>query len=244
MNLAAGNPKRTAVHNPSTIGEAAMAHIFKRVNANINDLIDRLEDPERMIKQIIREMEENIARAKEGVIGAIASEKQLLSELEGRRKQSAGWLTKAETALQQDKEDLARSALARKKESDAVIASLEPAWEATNNTSERLKTQLRQLEAKLEETKRKRTTLQARQRAAQARQQMDQTLTTFQTGLDAQTKFERMEDKVAAMEARTEAMAEVNDDASPLEKEFQQMEMDHEIEAELETLKVKVGRQQ
>ena len=222
-----------------------MAHIFKRVNdiinANINDLIDRLEDPERMIKQIIREMEENIAQAKEGVIGAIASEKQLLSELEGERQQSAGWLVKAETALQQDKEELARAALTRKKESDSIIASLEPAWEAAHSTSERLKTQLRQLEAKLDEAKRKRTTLQARQRAAQARQQIDKTLTTFQVGLDAEAKFERMEDNVAAMEARTEAMAELNDDASPLEKEFQQMEMDHAVETELEALKVKVN---
>ena len=97
-----------------------MPSIFKRINdvitANINELIDRVEDPERMIKQIIREMEDNIRKAKEGVIEAIASEKQLQKDLENHRRQSAEWLKRAEDALQENKEDLARAALARKKE--------------------------------------------------------------------------------------------------------------------------------
>ncbi len=70
-----------------------MTNIFKRINdvlsANINDLIDRVEDPERMVKQIIREMEDNILRAREGVVDAIASEKKLQKELEP----TAGWRT-------------------------------------------------------------------------------------------------------------------------------------------------------
>ncbi len=96
-----------------------MASIFKRLNdiisANINDLIDKVEDPERMIKQIIREMENNINQAKEGVVGAIASEKQLKKEVDGHRRQMDEWLAKAEIALKNDKEELARAALARKK---------------------------------------------------------------------------------------------------------------------------------
>ncbi len=132
-----------------------MASIFKRISdvisANLNDLIDRVEDPERMIKQIIREMEENISKAKEGVIEAIASEKQLQKDLEQHRRQSAEWQKKAEEALQGNKEELARAALIRKKEHDNIIKALEPSWEAAKNTSERLKTQLHALEAKLEE---------------------------------------------------------------------------------------------
>ncbi len=121
-----------------------MASIFKRISdvisANLNDLIDRVEDPERMIKQIIREMEENISKAKEGVIEAIASEKQLQKDLEQHRRQSSEWQKKAEEALQVDKEELARAALIRKKEHDNIIKALEPSWEAAKNTSERLKT--------------------------------------------------------------------------------------------------------
>ncbi len=218
--------------------------IFTRINdiinSSINDLLDQIEDPERMIKQIIREMEENIAQAKEGVIDAIASEKQLFKELDSHRKQSELWQQKAQTALEAEKEDLARSALGRKREIDAVIQNLEPAWTSAKTTSDRLKNQLRQLENKLEEAKRKRTTLMARQRAAEAQQQMGKTLDTFQTGLDAQTKFSRMEDKVSEMESRTEAMAELHNDSSPLEKEFLALEMDQDIEAELVAMRLKI----
>src|SRR5262249_53590879 len=150
--------------------ESTMASIFKRmsdvISANLNDLIDRVEDPERMIKQIIREMEENLSKAKEGVIEAIASEKQLQKDLEQHRQQSAQWQRKAGEALQANREELARAALLRKKEHDNIIKTLEPAWVAAQNTSEWLKTQLHALEAKLEEARRKRSTLVARQRAA------------------------------------------------------------------------------
>ncbi|XCN72143.1 MAG: PspA/IM30 family protein [Candidatus Electrothrix aestuarii] len=223
-----------------------MSSIFKRVsdiiNANLNDLIDRLEDPERVIKQIIREMEDNIRQAKEGVVNAIASEKQLFHELEKHRNSSQEWLSKAETALQADKEDLARSALARKKEIDQIITSLEPAWASAKATSDRLKAQLLQLENKLEETKRKRTTLLARQRATEARQQMDSTMNTFHAGLDAQARFDRMEDKVEEMEARAEAMDELHNDMSALENEFLQLETDNDVETELNALKMKMQK--
>ena len=225
-----------------------MANMFKRISdvisANLNDLIDRVEDPERMIKQIIREMEENISKAKEGVIEAIASEKQLQKDLEQHRRQSSEWQKKAEEALQVDKEELARAALIRKKEHDNIIKALEPSWEAAKNTSERLKTQLHALEAKLEEARRKRSTLVARHRAAEARQHMDKTLANFQAGLDAQANFARMEDKVTEMEARVEAAAELHSDASQLEKDFLAMEVEQEVDNELAALKRKVAGQQ
>lgn len=94
----------------------------------------------------------------------------------------------------------------------------------------------------MEETKRKRSTLLARQRATEARQQMDSTMDTFRTGLDAQARFDRMEDKVEEMEARTEAMDELNNDMSPLEKEFLQLEADADVETELNDLKMKMQK--
>lgn len=221
-----------------------MPSFFKRINdiitANINDLLDRVEDPERMIKQIIREMEENIGQAKEGVLDALASEKKLQKDLEHHRGQSAAWLTKAEEAVQANKEDLARAALTRKKEHDNIVKALEPSWEAARNTSERLKAQLHALEAKLEEARRKRSTLVARQRAAEARQHMDQTLSHFHAGLEAQTNFARMEEKVTEMEARAEAAAELSSDDARLEKDFLALEVEQEVENELASLKKKL----
>lgn len=224
-----------------------MTSLFKRmsdiVNANINDLLDRIEDPERMIKQIIREMEENINQCKEGVITAIASEKRLFRELETHRHHAQEWLQKAQTALELDKEELARSALRQKKEIDRIISDLEPAWESAKATSERLKTQLHQLEAKLTEAKLKRGTLIARQQAAQARQQLHKTVDKLQANLESQTCFNRMEDKIADMESRTEALAELDGDRSPLEKEFLNIQIDQDVEAELASLKIKIPKQ-
>jgi len=224
-----------------------MTHIFKRINdvisANINDLIDRVEDPERMIKQIIREMEENISKAREGVVDSIASEKQLQKELEINQKQSAEWLGKAETALLNNNDELARSALARKKEHDNICKVLEPSWESAKNTSEKLKAQLKALEAKLEEARRKRSSLVARQHAAEARQQMDKTLSNFEEGIKVQSKFQRMEDRVTEMEARTEAIEELRDDRTQLERDFLDMEIHAEIDDELQKLKQKISDQ-
>lgn len=220
-----------------------MSSLFKRITdvigANINDLIDRVEDPERMVKQIIREMEDNIAKAKEGVVEAIANEKQLKKELDHHQQQVAEWLEKTKTALDKDNEDLARAALTRKKEHESIVKALEPSWQAAKDSSDRLKAQLRALEAKLEEAKRKRTSLAARQHAATARQQMDKTLSNFESGLNAQNNFTRMEDKIAAMEARTEALEELRDESSSVNQAFLDMELNQEIDDELKQLKNK-----
>lgn len=218
-----------------------MLRMFKRISdvlaANLNDLIDRVEDPERMIKQIIREMEENIGIAEEGVVDAITSEKQLRQDLEGHRQEAQAWRQRAEEALVANKEDLARAALARKKEHDQIIKTLEPSWQAARHTSELLKEQLHALEAKLEEARRKRSTLVARQRAVVAREHLDQSMVNLRIGLDASANFTRMEDRVTEMEARLEARAEVRTDRSRLERELRDLQVDREVENELAELK-------
>jgi phage shock protein A len=221
-----------------------MPNIFKRISdvlaANLNDLIDRVEDSERMVKQIIREMEDNIRIAEEGVIDAMASEKQLQKDLEHHRHQATTWRQRAEEALRADKEDLARAALTRKKEHDQIITTLEPAWEAAQQTSAQLKAQLQALEAKLEEARRKRSTLVARQRAVEAREYLDQTMTSLQAGFDASDTFTRMADRVSEMEAKIAARAELRRDKTRLEREFRDLEVAKEVENELATLRKKM----
>ena len=224
-----------------------MASLFKRISdvisANLNDLVDRVEDPERMIKQLIREMEENVNSAREGVIDALASEKQLAKELDSQRQQADDWYNRARRALETGNETLAREALLRKKEHDGIVANLQASWESSRRTSERLKAQLRALETKLEEARLKKSSLVARQRAAQAREQMDKVTDRFQAGLDLNNTFGRMADKVGEMEARMEARAEVYGDYSPAEREFLKMEVDTEVEAELAVLKKEVHKE-
>jgi phage shock protein A len=200
--------------------------LFKRINdvitANISDLIDRVEDPEKMIKQIIREMEENISRAKDGVVDAIASEKTLRQDVDKHRRQSAEWQQKARAALKDGNEELARAALTRKNEHDGILESLEPALDSAINTSASLKAQLKALEAKLDEAK--------------ARHDMSKMGATFKEGLAAHADFTRMEEKVAEIEARSQAVSEVYD-TDTVEQEFLDMEAQAEVDAELEALK-------
>ncbi|MDS4042234.1 MAG: PspA/IM30 family protein [Candidatus Competibacter sp.] len=222
-----------------------MANLFKRISdviaANLNDLVDRVEDPERMIKQLIREMEENINSAREGVIDAVASEKQLAKELESQRRQAGEWHDRARLALESGNETLAREALMRKKEHEGIATNLQTSWESARRTSERLKSQLRALEAKLEEARLKKGSLVARQRAAQAREQMDQVRDRFQTGLDLNNSFGRMADKVGEMEARMEAREELNGEYSQIEREFLKMEVNTEVEVELAALRKEIN---
>jgi phage shock protein A len=217
-----------------------MGTLFKRINdvitANINDLIDKVEDPEKMIKQIIIEMEENISTAKEGVVDAIASEKTLQQDVDKHRAQSQEWQEKARTALKEGNEDLARTALLRKNEHDKILESLEPALNSAISTSASLKAQLKALDTKLDEAKRKRSSLVARQRAAEARESMTKMDATFQEGLAAHADFSRMEDKVANIEARSQAVSEVYE-AENVDQEFLDMQVRSEVDAELEALK-------
>lgn len=220
-----------------------MTNIFKRINdvinANINDLIDKVEDPERMIKQIIREMEENIRFSKEGVITAIASEKRLFREVEQHRNKCEKWQQKAETAIKTDNEDLARAALAQKKEHEKLLNRVEPMWRAAARTSNDLKHQLKQLEDKLADAKRKRGTLIARQRAAQTQEHMINTGIDFDSHLLAQDNFNRMEDKVLEMEARAQARSELDCQQSIQEEIYVEMEIEAEINSEMDELKKK-----
>jgi phage shock protein A len=224
-----------------------MANLFKRISdvltANLNDLVDRVEDPERMIKQLIREMEENINSAREGVIDALASEKQLAKELDNQRRQSDEWYNRARRAMENGNETLAREALLRKKEHDDLAGNLQGSWQSAKRTSERLKAQLRALEGKLEEARLKKGSLVARQRAAQAREQMDRVSDRFQTGLDLNHSFDRMSGKVDEMEARMEARAELYGEFSQVEREFLKLEADTEVETELAILRQEVRKQ-
>lgn len=215
--------------------------LFKRLNdvicANINELLDRVEDPERMIKQIIREMEVNISNAREGVVDAVTSEKQLGKELDSHRDKAEAWRARGEQALRAGNEALAREALSRKHEHVQIAETMERSFQSATRTTTRLKDQLRALEMKLDEAKRKKGGLIARKRAVVAREQMDRTMACVDNARDMHASMGRMEERVLEMEARIEAREEVYDDSSAIEREFMTMQVNTEVEAELEALR-------
>ena len=172
---------------------------------------------------------------------AIASEKQLAKELDSHRDKAEGWRARGEQALRAGNEALAREALGRKQEHVQIADTMDKSLVSARRTTTRLKDQLRALEMKLDEAKRKKGGLIARKRAVHAREQMDRTLACVDNARDMHSSMGRMEERVLEMEARIEAREEVYDDSSEIEREFWTMQIDTEVEAELEALKKSIS---
>ncbi len=214
------------------------------INANVSDLLDRAEDPEKMVKMLIFEMEEQIETAREGIVKAIAGEKKLEVNLTKNRKEAADWHAKAEAAIERADEDLARKCLARKKEHDKIADSLQPQWERARQTSDSLKSDLRRMEEKLDEAIRRRDSLVARQMAAEAQREVQSVAPSLSRAQRSFAKFDRMERRVEDMEAEAAAAAELSDVSSELDHEVEQKQKDAEVEFELAALKKQVESKQ
>ncbi|MDB4887239.1 MAG: phage-shock protein, partial [Gemmatimonadetes bacterium] len=146
--------------------------IFDRLSAlfssNINDLISRAEDPEKMLTQILVDMRGQLVKAKQQVASAIADEKRLRDQADAEFKQAKDWESRAMLAVQENRDDLAKQALVRHAEHLGHGQQLEQTWETHRLETEKLKNSLRDLNDKIEEAKRKKNLLVARQRRAQA----------------------------------------------------------------------------
>lgn len=217
--------------------------IFNRVSdvikANINDLLDRAEDPEKMIKQMVLEMEESVNKATLSVAQSIANEKQLQRRLEKERANVNDWQSKAEQAIGAGRDDLAKAALEKKIIAQKNVNDLEPTFQTAKATAERLKSQLDELRKKLDEARSRQNTLIARSNAAKAEKQLNQAMSG--TGSDAFSKFEKMENKVEQMEAEAEAFGELNGSDKSLEEEFANLSNPN-LDDELAKLKAKLNQ--
>ena len=188
---------------------------FKRISdilsANFNELAEQFEDPEKMLKQAIREMEEAIAEATGQTAKAMANEKTMSRELERNQAQSAQWQERAVKAVEAGDDGLARKALARKNEHEKLVAALEDQIQAAGEASGTLRRQLAAMKAKLAEAKRNLATLAARKRAADFRKKLDSQAAGLVPEVDdnAFAKFDRLKAKVEQAEAEAEAMAEL-----------------------------------
>jgi len=121
------------------------------LRSNINDLISRAEDPEKMLNQILVDMRSQLAKAKQQVATAIADEKRLRDQADGEYRQGADWEKRAMLALQEGREDLAKQALVRQSEHMTHAQQLEQTWESHRLETEKLKNSLRDLNDKIED---------------------------------------------------------------------------------------------
>lgn len=207
------------------------------IKANINDLLEKAEDPEKMIKQMVIEMEESVNIATLSVAQSIANEKQLQRRLEKEQAFVTDWQDKAEQAILANRDDLAKAAIEKKLVAQKNVNDLLPTHASANATAERLRTQLDQLRKKLDEARSRQNTLIARSNAAKAEKQLNQAMNG--TGTDAFSKFDRMESKVEQMEAEAEAFGELNSSDKSLDEEFANLSNPN-VDDELEKLKARI----
>lgn len=216
-----------------------MDRLGRLIRANVNDLIDQAEDPEKMIDQILRDMQENMVTARSQVAAMIAQEKELEADLNENNRLSEEWGRKAQRAVEAGKDDLAREALRRKKDTteNAQVYGNQLAVQET--AVAKLKEQLRQLEAKYQTTLSQRDSLVARQRRAEAQTQVAQSITVF-SPLDPSSELDRMERKIRGNEAQAAAALEMGE--TGYDAEFRELDLDVGIEDELEELRRLAGR--
>lgn len=220
--------------------------IFKRisdiVSANLHDLAEEYEDPELMLKQAVREMEESIADATQQTAKAMANEKTLDRELQRNRQQADQWRERAEKAVESGDDDLARKALARKIEHEKLMAALQDQLASAAEASQSLRRQLDGMKAKVAEAKRNLATLSARKRAADFRKRMEHTTAGVSTEIsdDAFAKFQRLKGRVEQAEAEAEALAELRGGTSPPDDDREMADVGADVSAELAELKRKL----
>ena len=207
------------------------------LRANINDILDRAEDPEKMLDQILRDMEDAIRDARSQVAEMIAQEKMIRHDMEESEKLAQEWERKAELAVKKGKDDLAVEALRRKKDYEEHAEVYRQQWEAQKAAVEKLKKQLEELERKYENAKRNREVLIARRRRAVAQEQLIRTGERLEK-IDYAAELERMERRILEEEARAEAAAELAE--APVEEQFAELEEDEELQQELAALKERV----
>jgi phage shock protein A len=220
--------------------------IFSRlaqlIKSNLNDLISRSEDPEKMLNQILLDMNSQLVEAKKQVATSIADEKHLAKQFEQESAKAADWERKAMMALRAGNEGLAKEALARKREHDEIAATFKDQWAKQKASVDQLKKALRLLSEKIEEAGRKKNVLIARKKRAEAQKSIQETM----SGLRDQSAFEtfdRMAQKIDQIEAEAEAQTELAEEytGDQLASQFAQLEKSHSADDDLMALKRKMG---
>lgn len=214
------------------------------IRSNINELINKAEDPEKMLNQVLVDMKSQLVEAKKQVAVAIADEKRIKKQYEQEAAKAAEWERKAMLAVKAGDDGLARAALARKGEHDEVSQTLRQQWEAQKQSVEQLKGALRGLDNKIEEAKRKRNILVSRQKRAEAQRTINETLSNINS-TSAFDTFERMSDRVTQIEAEAEAVSEISGalPEASLESQFKALEASTGVDDDLSALKQKMALQ-
>ena len=208
--------------------------LSRLLRSNLNNLLNKAEDPAKILDQSVIDMQADLERLREAVANAMASQKRLSRQAEQANSQAETWYQRARQAIEKGEEDLAREALVRRKTFQGTFTSLSNQVEGQDGQVEILKRSLMTLEGKIAEARTKKDMLKARVQAAQAQQKLENAVGTIGTN-NAMDAFQRMEDKVESLEASSEAAAELA--GIDLQSKFDALENCNEIDDELYKLR-------
>jgi len=217
-----------------------LTRIFNLFRATTSDLLDKAEDPEKMIKQMISDLEAQKKKAKEQMTEALALQKRLERDTEKEHQEAEKWEQKAILAVQNEKDDLAKEALTRKNEHLRRALDFEKQLEMHQNNADSLKESYQTMEDKIDEIKRKQGLLSVKQKQAEAQENIYKTIEGLGDTSGIMDTIERAEEKVENLQARAEAYQEISmeSDQESLEKKFKELE--HESpDMEIELLELK-----
>ncbi len=216
--------------------------IFSRftdiINSNINSILDKAEDPEKMVRLIIQEMEETLVEVRTQSAKLIADKKELRRRVERLRREAEDWEAKAEIALGKDREDLARAALKEKAGAEEAGMAIEVDLEVIDHNLEKLSGDIAQLQAKLLDAKTRQKTLIVRGRTAQSRMGVKRQIHDVNID-EALNRFDRYERRIDDLEGEIEAY---DLGQQTLADEIADLEDDERVDEELERLKAKMGQ--
>ncbi|MDT0582891.1 MULTISPECIES: phage shock protein PspA [Alteromonadaceae] len=214
--------------------------IFSRftdiINSNINSLLDKAEDPEKMVRLIIQEMEDTLVEVRSASAKTIANKKDVSNQIARLTAEADEWQSKAELALSKEREDLARAALHEKQKTSESADALKHELGLIESELEKLQTETGQLQEKLADAKTRQKTIIMRQKTVSSRLEVKKRLDSSTVDA-AMGRFEQFERKIDDLESQVEAY---DMGKKTLKDEFAELEAGGKIDSELEALKKKM----
>lgn len=218
--------------------------IFTRVRdiiaSNFNSMLDKAEDPEKLVKLMIQEMEDTLVEVKASTAGAIAAKKKVSRAFSDAKDRSDQWGKKAELAIQKGREDLAREALLEKRSYRDRVDALGREAEQCESIVEQYQSEIRQLEERLTTAREKQRVLVQRHVQAKKKKKAETEIRRADSS-DTFTRFQQFENRIERMEADADLVNYGR--KRTLDESFADLETDEEIEEELRALKVSVGKE-